>query len=378
MKTLHSILYLLIICFLINERVESQATDIPVINKNKSYPEKEFEPNVDTIYVPLETNADILLGYDAHIYYVSDKRMLIVHKLQGDVFVFDMNGKALSHFNAKGGLGCTFINYVVYDEKNQEVFILDMAKRKIIVFSEEGRFKRSLQFTSGIHLSEIHNFDENSLLAFHEHRYGPLEQTKPYMFISKKDGTILSRLNITMDKANPRVLNLGTQRITKANNYSGNCKFGQEYILFNMSSDTIYLLKQDKTITPLFVQHPTVFSDPPVITSVRMKTDDYIAFTVYPYDLKQAQRDIANGYNRIHEETRNLLYEFSTGRFFELKNLNYTVEKADVPKNTSVTLIDAYFLKRRLEKGKLKGKLKDVASKINIDDNPVVMLVKLK
>ena len=43
----------------------------------------------------------------------------------------------------------------------------------------------------------------------------------------------------------------------------------------------------------------------------------------------------------------------------------------------SVTL-DAYQLVEAYEKGELKGKLKEIAAKLDEEDNPVIMLVKHK
>ena len=40
--------------------------------------------------------------------------------------------------------------------------------------------------------------------------------------------------------------------------------------------------------------------------------------------------------------------------------------------------LEAFDLRKEYEKGKLKGKLKDVAAKLGEDDNRVIMLVKPK
>jgi len=350
---------------------------LPIINKDKSYPEKTFNMEAEVSYIPLETRKDIILDQGAHIYYVSDKRMLITNSSRGDVFIFDMNGKAVSHFNQKGGKGYIYINYAIYDENNKEVFILDEQSKKIVVFTEEGTFKRTLHLLGNMNITQIHNFDKNSLLAYHEHLYGPIEQRQPYMFLSKKDGSILSRLNINLDKANPTYLISGNNWFRMGNTASGNCMFGQEFILANRSSDTIYILKQDKTLTPLFVQYPTVFSDPPTITGVVMKTDNIIAFSVYPYNLKESKRKLESGDNRPSDGgVRFLIYDLETGQFFKNKKWKYVANKIDIPKDMHIELISAYRLVERLKLGLLQGKLKEVAANLKIDDNPVVEITK--
>jgi hypothetical protein len=385
MKNLLAALIPLLICLAISEKGISKNGDtkkqqnIPVIDKTKHYPKKALDPEVELTYILLETNKDVLLAQDAHVYYVSDKRMLITNALHGDVFIFDMDGKALSHFNEKGRDGYFILDYALYDEPNKEVFILDKASDKIYVYTENGARKRILNMPKSTSIAEIYNFDANTLLAFHEHHYGPLIEKQPYMFISKKDGSIISHLNITTNKANPRELRRTNENgsITAhiiRSNYSGSCKFGQDFILANMSCDTIYLLKQDKTLIPLFVQSPTVFTEPPIITSVRMKTDDFITFSIYPYDLSNSAKKKGGS----TKEIKDLMYEFKTGQFFELEKNKYTAEKVDVPANTSVELIPAWALKSWLEKGKLKGELKQIAQKVDISDNPVIEITKFK
>jgi hypothetical protein len=46
--------------------------------------------------------------------------------------------------------------------------------------------------------------------------------------------------------------------------------------------------------------------------------------------------------------------------------------------NTYYALLQAYQLKDSYEQGELQGKLKEFASKLTEDDNPVLMLVKFK
>jgi hypothetical protein len=340
-----------------------------VIDKEKSYPEKKLELKSKESFIRLETKTGFLLGQDAHIYYISDKRMLITNALNGDVLIFDMNGKGLSRFNQKGGNGYAFLKYAMYDEPKEEVYIVDITK-KICVFSETGALKRTLHLPTSTDITEIYNFDENTLLAFNEYQYGPIKEKQPYLFISKKDGKILSRLNITTDKATPRVLITDKGMSSIGNNFSGNCKFGNDFILANMSCDTIYLLKQDKSLTPLFVQTPSVFSEHPVMTMVGMKTDDFIIFSKFPYNLKSTRKLPPDG------GVKYFMYEFKTGQFYSLQKNQYWAEKIDIPKNMHVEIFECYVLKEWLKRGYLKGKMKELASKVAINDNAVIWINK--
>lgn len=381
MKTLSFFLFL-IICLgvyspgMAQFKNKKNLQEIPVINKEKSYPVTDYIPEVEVTYIPLETGKDILLDQGAHIYHISDKRMLIVNWRSGDVFIFDMKGKAVSHFNEKSELGYVRIDFAVYDEKNQEVFILDEICRKIVVFTDDGVYKRKLPLPPGMYSGEIYNFDDNSLLLYNEYLAGEFTQKKPYMFIDKKDGSVLSRLNIALDKVNPKVSvvdsKIGKKAQTIGLNF-GNCKFGDEFIIADWSSDTIYILKKDKTLIPYFIQYPTVFSEPPVVTEVIMKTDDFIAFCIFSYDLKGAQKG-----NSIWGSSKNIMYDFKKGRFYKYKRWNYIAYKIDLPNNKNVSMIEAYRLIDDFKKGKLSGKIKDIAANLDINDNPVVEIIKFK
>lgn len=353
----------------------SRSPVLPVIDKNKTYPKKEYHLETELTYIPLETNKDVLLDRNAKIFHVSDKKILVANKTRGEIFIFGMDGKAISKFSVKGGLGVVLITYVVYDEANNEVFILDRPSRKIVVYDDLGIYLRTFRFPSELNIDEIYNFDANTLLAYHEHLYGPILQKQPYMFISKHDGSI-SELNITREKANPSVYyEKNTNTWAEIGfSHSGNCKFGHEFILANMSSDTIYLLKQDKTISPLFIQTPTVFSDPPVIVSVGMKTDDIITFAIYTFDLMGFVKRGTSG--RFKGDERFLTYDFSTGTFYEHNSRGCWTEKADLPRNTGARFIYAHDLMDR--SGMLDGQLKKIASNLKLDDNPVVEITKFK
>lgn len=357
-----------------------------VINKDEKYPLKlmKIEDVADVTYIPLETNKQILLDKDAHVDFVGKDRIIVTNPAHGDLFVFDMNGKALFHFNHRGGNGYSNISCVAYDEIKKEIYILDHLAKKILVFSESGALKRTFRLPADSSLVEIVNFDDKSLLAFHEHQYGPVTQTKPFMFLSKADGTVISKLNITINKPHPKFLmeddgpNSGRGYTIAHSNKPENCKFGKDLILAKASCDTIYLLKQDRSLTPLFVHNPSVYSEHPVAVTVGMKTDNFMTFFLYSNDLKEVKSMTNSGKNYSPSiKPRTLLYEFKTNQFFEYKG-SIGASKVDLPENTGVFLVTAQALINELKKDLLKGKTKEMASKLQYGDNPVVKLIKFK
>ncbi|KJF45683.1 6-bladed beta-propeller [Draconibacterium sediminis] len=372
-------IYLPILSLFICLATTAQTTtkSIPVIDKNKSYPKTDFTPQVETKYIPLETSKDIILGAGADVYTLTDKHIFIADILEGDVFLFDMNGKAISHFNGKGGLGYTRLAYAFYDEKNSEIFVLDKIGQKVVVYSEDGTYLRSFRMPKNLKIVRIDNFNDELLLIFHEHAMGTVlpEEKNPYMLISKKDGLLESKLNIHLENANPRYLLSNNICYSLYFHENGNCKFGNEFILSNMSSDTIYYLSENKTLTPLFVQKPTVFSDSPQICGIVTKTDKFMVISIYPYDLK-VEKERADNNEPMNYEVRFILFDIETGKLSQLKNWKYIAKEIDAPENTNVKLWQAYKLVERYKLRLLQGELKEVASHLKIDDNPVIEITK--
>lgn len=363
---------------------------LPVFDKKKSYPEKRFNyiPEYQH-YIPLETTPEVLVDKDGHLDYFSDKRIVVTNPRLGDVFVFDINGKVLSHFNRKGSDAYLSIGFVAYDEKKQEIYILDRNVRKIFVFTENGTFKRLLRFPSDhIWFTEIYNFDDNTLMAIHDpqgiHESNIIDSKvkKPYMFISKKDGSLISVLNISIEKilTDKFTVQTGPNEAWSFKLSSGGCchntKFGDEYILANHSMDTVFLLKSDKTLTPLFVQTPSVFSEHPEVIDIGMKTDNYIFFAVKEWDLLKSKEEGIKGRNYT-PASRYFIYDLKNRQFFG-KLTPAGPERVDVPKNIDACLINAEnFLESVKREKKPTGNSKQVASRLNDEDNPVVYIRKI-
>lgn len=362
---------------------KKQDNQIPVLDKTKSYPSKKIEFDTEVTYVPLETSSDVLLGEQCRLRYVSDKKILFSDEYRGDVFIFDLLGNLYSSFNQKNGLGYTAITFVAYDELQEEVFILDYYKRKVFVFSEEGTLLRSFKTPPETYIAEIYNFDESTLLAFDENSFGSDDAIKPYLYLAKDDGKIKGYVAIDVKEVNPRQV---TEK-TKNNASSGysfvhinpdNCKFGNDFILSNRSMDTVYLLKQDKSLTPLFTQNPSVHSDHPTASSVGMITNQFLRICVSSQDLKEVVKIMKAGGN-WNPKFKHFILDRNTGEFFkDADEGDFSVHKVDTPGEQSYDLMQAFNLINANNMGLLKGELKEIASKLDIGDNPVLKIEKIK
>jgi len=372
-----------------NVDVSKQEQQIPVFDKGKQYPKKIIKREItEEIYIPLETTPEVLLDQDAVLIYVSNNRMLVFNCKIGDIFIFGMDGKALFNFNRRGPDGYSFIKSVIYDEKNKEVIVLDEFTRKIFVFSEEGVYKRILHTPLSIRPTEIYNYDEKSILVFDEKQHTSqtpvmrITPTQPFTLHSKEDGTIISKINITMEKVLAKSMFIRIDRNTSRGykntiTLPNNSKFGNEFIFHDFSLDTIYHLREDKTLVPLFVQSPSVFSERPKIVCVGLLSDKFIAFSMYHWDVLEQIRQQDRG-KEVKFYEKFFIFDFIEKQFYEIASVLGTWGKIEIDKNKSAQLIDADIMIQSYKVGRLTGDVKKIAQKLKEEDNQVVKITKYK
>jgi len=368
---------------------ETKLQGLPVIDLTKNYPEKEFvADDVDKEYIPLETTKEVLAEAAFRIDYVSDKRIVGTNLTRGDVFIFGRDGKIISYFNKKGQSGMEYLSIMslVFDEKNQEIFIADyLSKNQCLVYSTNGKFLRKFNFPDGSWVVDICNFNDETLLVYNGHRQdwndkGNINQIKPYVFLSKKDGSVVSRLDLSFpkrmsDKYNLKIDDKNVRQI--AIGMTHNAKFGQEFVIADRSCDTVFLLKQDKKLTPLFVRTPSCFNENKLVTmGIDFKTDKFLFFGALTYNWSEIIAQEKRGQQVSLPPAKDFAYNLQTGEIFTVTRGPSGI--GDAPKNTAVRGIRADRLVKDLKDGKLKGKLEQVAKSVNEDDNPVIEITKFR
>jgi len=361
------------------------------IDISKSYPKKEIhlQDVADIEYIPLETTDDILLGQISIISYISDNYIVVYDYMQAKVFVFNRDGTIASHFSHKGqgDKEYSYIMDLVFDEKNEEIFVMDNpSTHRIQVYSLNGEFIRSLKYADDLRIS-VFNFDDETLLVYDENGLMQNEYREvPYMFMSKKDGSIVSELDIRLSVryASSKMMSVevnGQTGIAPFNiRLSNNRFYGRDFVIADMSSDTIYRLTKTKELTPMLVRTPSVHSsDPRTVWVVELVTDRFIFISKATLDFELVRKT-------QQVSMLSFCHEFETGEISDMKFVNddypsgrdYT-NAIDTPsKNVAVGLIQLPTLKSAYEEKKLKGELEKLVATLDEEDNPVVMIVKFK
>ena len=373
-----------------SQGMQSQSGSLPVVDVSKNYSLEKLnlQDMASVEYVPLETTDDILLSGNAALSAVGDKYIL-VHEFQlGDIYLFDRHtGKLKSHFNHKGGSGMEYTwikNGTILDEKAEEIYV---CSQFIQVYSLEGKYKRTLKIDCFSHDMSILNYDDQSLLIYDDIVIEPGREKEtthtPYRFISKKDGSPMGTLDIYFPQRVPIAIaqQEGNMWRPYKFSYPSNARFGDDLMLMNVSSDTLYKLSPQKRLTPIFTRTPSVYASKlrniwmPLLT-----TDKFMLFGTFVID-----------FNSTGGKIPKFMYDFKTGQVKRVSiidhELNYGIRGprewdsgsgTAIAKNMSAEFVSAPAMLEAYQKKRLKGNGNEVAKNLLEDDNQVVRILTFK
>ena len=360
---------------------------IPVIDVSRKYPNASIslQDIADIEYVPLETSNNVLLDGNCKFPYVSDNYIVASNPRQGDVFLFGRDGKIKYQFNHRGNGPADYFDssVCVFDEKNREVFIYSWHMRNpgFLVYSEDGKYKRTIQCSQLTNtIIEAINFDDDNLLIYDALAYKNIFNTKPYMLLSKKDGTVTS-LNISLPQRIPFFIEFpdGTSIMYTPHNLSSD---GRDVIIVDVSCDTIFQLKSDKSLMPLLRWTPPVGrTEPKIHISAVFKTEKFMILRMIKMP-PQGSKTGALNFTLMYNFSNGTINEIVDGRFFDNddaanRGAHRIQFDGTMPKNTLLFTIPAANLYEYREY--IKGaKLKEIASTIDEEDNPVLLIAKFR
>ena len=150
-------------------------------------------------------------------------------------------------------------------------------------------------------------------------------------------------------------------------------------ILTELSSDTIFRLFPDYRMTPFMIRTPPIHSmNPEIFLLPEILTDRYYFLEILKKEV-EARPGFFPRTKLVYDKQEKATYrytvyndDYSSKKPLEFTAFSSSHEIAFRQKLEAHELID---LNR---KGELKGKLKEVASELDDDSNPVIMLVKYK
>ena len=384
MKKSKSILALILLVVLAGCGGNKQSNDeLIIVDVSKSYPKKELilQDFMDVEYIALETTDEFLT--QGLVQDVGKEYLLVRNRnSDGDIFIFDRKtGKGLRKINrqGQGAEEYTRINDMILDESNGEIFV-ESPGNKILVYDLYGRFKRALNLDREV--SSVFDYDKHNLICYDMsdyHSKGEDRSKSYHVIISKQDGSITREIYIPFKTINTPIVTDG-DRFVASYSYQIRLSHGK-CALIETSADTLYNYAPDGTLSPFIVRTPPAQTmEPEVFLYMGIYTDRYY--------FMQTVKNIFNFEKGNGFYTDELMYDKDEKALFQVTVYNDDyVEKRPVAMTAEsinreiedVTSLNAFRLVEIYKKGQLKdGKLKEIASRLDEDDNPVIMLVKQK
>ena len=367
------------------ERNNQPTGDIITINVTARFPHKELivQDFMNVEYIILEDADDFLT--QGGVLDIGNEIILVRNNIpDGNIYVFDRNGKGLRVINRMGQGGEEYIriHMALLDEENRQIFVADF--RRVLVYDFYGNFIRSFPIEN---LRRLRRFDSEHLIGIetsveiNEHS----TESQPFVLISKKDGSIVNDIRIGLEQGiNPTVTGtLGDGRMFSLylpGNVNPFVPSRYGWILSELASDTIFRLLPDFTKEPFIVRRPAVHSmNSEIFLLPKLITERYYFFHTFHRDF-QSSRNFTHLMYDTQENTvfRYTLYngDFYPKRAISLSSFSAVEIDIDSGRIAFIHNIEAYQLVEAYENGELRGRLKEIASKLHEDSNPVIMLVK--
>lgn len=383
MKNKNLILVFILLVVAGCEKNKQQADDLITVDVTTSYPKKELvlQDFMDVEYIALETTDQFLT--QGLVRDVGKEFLLATNRNNdGDIFLFDRkNGKGVRKINrqGQGAEEYTRMNDVILDESNGEIFVKSQGN-KILVYDLYGGFKRCLNL--GREVSSVFDYDKNNLICYDMsdyHSKGKDRSKSYHIIISKQDGSVTREIFIPFKTINTPIVVDGDKFIAS---YSYPIRLSHDaWTLVDTSADTLYHYAPDGTLIPFIVRTPSAHTMQPEVFL-------YMGISTDRYHFMQTLKNVFNFEKGNGFYTDELVYDREEKAMFQVavcnddyaekrtvamtaKSINREIENA--------TSLNASQLVEIYKKGQLKdGKLKEIVSKLDEEDNPVIMLVKQK
>ena len=380
-----SVMILLVVLAGCGENKQSN-DDLIVVDVLKSYPKKELilQDFMDVEYIPLEISDEFVCqGWVQDI----SKDILIVRNNMndGDIFVFDRKtGKGIQKINRKGqgNEEYTGMSKIVVDEDDHEIYVNNHTARKIMVYDIEGNFQRSLKQNDDLYFFSIFNFDRENLIC---NNHNVIDKS-PFRIVSKQHGSLIKDITIPFEEKKSIYVTIRDEatnmiNVTSPGTYNPIIQNFGTWVLVDYSADTIYSYLPDHTMKPFILRTPSIESmDPEVFLFLNTITDRYYFMESVKIEYDFNKDDGFPATDLLYDKIEKSIFEYTVYNDDYANKKNVNMKSSSINNEIAVwQRIEAFELVEAYEKGELKdGKLKEIASKMDAEDNPVIMLIKHK
>ena len=365
-------------------------TSVLTVNDDTSFPKREIclQDIAEVEYVPLMTSDSVLLG-DMLPESVSDEGIAVKGSQFKDIYLFDRTGQQLQGYINRCGQGpeeYTSIVSCIMDWQRREVFIADFTSLKVYGF--DGTYRRTLLRDADMMALILHDLDSRHLLCARE-RKDATQPYRPYFRLSKEDGKA-DTLAMTV----PRFL--ASNRKVLWDDGSMNMAYGFMPLLSGcedrvwltaVALDTVFRLHPDQKTEPVLVpRHAPTTDDEAPLLYFRGMSDRFVWLSWTPRNVTVRMSDMQAG---IRERNPVYMYDRNSRTWCEpvyrnrdlatdTQDVSY-IDLSSVPYGYALVLLNPANLVEAYRNGDIVGeKLKQIAATLAEDDNPVLMLLKMK
>ena len=355
-----------------------QAADLIEVNLSQTCPEHEYvlQEIAEVDYLPLETKDDFLI--DGSVGFMDSERIIVGSSRKDQLFFFDRKtGAPTGVLNQKGNSGKEYVNIdaFVFDGSAGEVYILDSSRKKIMVYDINQYFIRSFE-TKGY--GKMADYDKKSLLFYREQQDST---SNPFFLISKENGEVMQTLDIVagprLDKF-PVTVRDGNVAMASLAGVSGYMVTAQNGVLISeWNCDTMYRFDYRGALAPVAVRKPSADKmEPRWLLHVSGDNARFTAFTATMVGgFVQGALKIEERHFVYDKQAQKLVTPHFVNKDYPEEPFLYGITQYGAD---TVSVLSADRLFAAYGKGKLHGRLKEIASTLKEDDNPVLMIVRFK
>lgn len=351
------------------------------VDVTQSYPKKSLvlQDFLQVEYVPLELTDEFVTN--GQVKDVTAHYIVITNGREGEVLLFDRaTGKGVKKINRRGQGPEEYLFPInaLLDESAGELFINDGPSSRIQVYDLSGNYKRSISYRKGAFVSNIYKYDSNYLLC--QDTYAPENTDAVHtFFLLAKTGDASRYIEIPYEKKISTVIvkQVGNMVYGNGPRNSMIVPHGSDWILTEPSADTIYTSMPEKGIHPFIVRTPSVQTmAPEVFLFPGVLTDRYYFMQAITKECDVEKNEEMPKVDLVYDREQQQIYQV------EVRNQDYKNRIEDMaqrsidPEILLCTTLQAADLVEANGKGELQGQLKAIASQLDEEDNPVIMLVK--
>jgi hypothetical protein len=368
-----SIIALLLLMSCSNKNIDT----IPTINIEKKYKSKiiKLQDIGEVKYIPLETVEG--KPFHGRISAVTKNKIILTSYNSGEIFIYSRTGKYLSSFNRNGKGPEEYGKYmrVSFDSKKNEIFVQDNMTKEFKIYDLKGNFKRKFKRPDEIYYGNP-VYLEDKLIVSQESRGKNLEYN--YVSISKQDGSVIEKVGPKVgERIETTVMEKSGKMVTVWGfPYNRFLLSGKGTYLNLVSKDTIFKY-ENGSIKPVLIRTPAVASQKPYKPLfVYAESKDYLFAKRAIVDKKEFMKKNQGMVNFTYDKKNKEIIQAILQNSDYKKNENFKLGKM-TEAGVYAELIPAVKLLEAFEENQVIGKLKKLASKLDENDNPVIMLTKM-